>query len=182
MDLYSSQTLTCCHKYLSLSQTCTWAESPGAPPQTAGAYPLCPSSCSAVNDKPLHQTRLVARQPTPQKVRETFEKGSPGLCSTADCNSGCWCRSEQSEARGLESWSWDLRTRTPALVRSKKLRTAAADERSGCSPPHLWSITLGVFLQSKVCVSMMYSNSSTLSKANCICAAKWQLRKHTVWP
>lgn len=67
MDLYSSQTLTCYHKYLSLSQTCTWAESPGAPPQTAGAYLLCPSSCSTVNDKPLNQTRLLALQRMTQR-------------------------------------------------------------------------------------------------------------------
>lgn len=38
-------------------------------------------------------------------------------------------------------------------------------EAALCVATHLWSTTLGAFLQSKVCESMIYSNSSTLSVA-----------------
>lgn len=67
MDLYSSKNLTCYHKCLSISQTCTWAESPEAPPQTAGAYLLCPSSCSTVSDKTFYHTWLHSLQLVTQR-------------------------------------------------------------------------------------------------------------------
>lgn len=39
-----------------------WAESPEAPPQTAGAYLLCPSSCLTANDKAFFPTWLCSLQ------------------------------------------------------------------------------------------------------------------------
>lgn len=70
-----------------------------------------------------------------QRCGETFEKVSPGLCSTAGCSSGCWCRSEQSEVHDLESWSWDLQTRTPALMEVKSYAQLLMNEWMSISSP-----------------------------------------------
>lgn len=44
------ETVTCCHTYQTLGQTCTWVENPEAPPQTPGESPPPSSSWSAESD------------------------------------------------------------------------------------------------------------------------------------
>lgn len=59
--------------------------------------------------------------------------------------------------------TWCGDTEVTEVLRS--LRFVKCLEAVFCVSTHLWSIILGAFLQSKDCVSMMYSNSSTLSVA-----------------